>query len=817
MELSEVVESLRIEASLRLSDDQKSKMGQFFTPVSIAKFMASMVSHSKDSVHILDPGAGVGSLFSSVVASLCQHDVKQIKVTCFEIDSMLAEYLHETMQLCEALCEQFNVKFSSDIITEDFLEYSAQRANDNLFRAETPGFDCVIVNPPYFKINTNSQSRRLIRELGVETTNIYTGFLIAATHLLQPEGELIAITPRSYCNGTYFQPFREFFLNQMVFRQIHLFHSRDQAFSDNSVLQENIIIRAVKSTKAGSVEITSNAGPTDEMISIRTVPHENIVDPDDTDKIVHIATDEMAAQVTSAFSKFKFSLSDLGINVSTGKVVEFRAKKHLRSEPEPGTIPLIYPTHFDSGRIVWPKKNSKKPNALVDSQETIKLQIPNDCYILVKRFSAKEERRRITAALYDGKEFSHKTVAIDGHLNYIHQNGNGLEKDVAKGLLAFLNSTIIDLYFRQFSGHTQVNATDLRYMKFPAKEKIVHLGRSFEILPEQDELDELIHQILFEETKENPINAMKKIQDAILILKSLGLPKQQINERSALTLLSLLDVKPDDSWSDATDPLCGITQMMDYFAEHYGKQYKPNSRETVRRQTIHQFRDAGMILSNPDDLERAINSPKTVYQIEPKLLSLLRQYGSDSWMKSLQSYLALSETLKKKYAQEREMKRIPIKIPKGMAITLSPGGQNVLVQKIIEDFCPIYTPDAKLIYVGDTDEKYAYFDEKALLSLGVKLETHGQIPDVIVYYTMKKWLVLIEAVTSHGPVNPKRHGELSRMFSSSNAGLVYVTTFLDRKTMAKYLGDISWETEVWIAEAPTHMIHFNGERFLGPY
>jgi hypothetical protein len=175
------------------------------------------------------------------------------------------------------------------------------------------------------------------------------------------------------------------------------------------------------------------------------------------------------------------------------------------------------------------------------------------------------------------------------------------------------------------------------------------------------------------------------------------------------------------------------------------------------------------------------------------------------------------ETLKKLYARERDMRRIPVNLVNGREIRLSPGGQNALVKKIIDDFCPLFTPGGHVIYVGDTQTKWAYFDSDALLALGVKIDTHGKMPDVVVHHVKKNWLVLIEAVTSHGPVNPKRRHELKELFAGSKVGLVYVTAFLDRHTMMKYLDDISWETEVWIAESPTHLIHFNGERFLGPY
>lgn len=309
----------------------------------------------------------------------------------------------------------------------------------------------------------------------------------------------------------------------------------------------------------------------------------------------------------------------------------------------------------------------------------------------------------------------------------------------------------------------------------------------------------------------------QKIKESIEILKKLGFPKQQQNERSALTLLSLLNLKPEDKWENAQETLMGITPMMDFFAKYYNKHYAPNTRETVRRQTIHQFVQAGLVKPNPDKPLRPTNSPKAVYQIETSALKLLREFGKPKWTEQLQEYLNSVMTLKQLFARERDMNRIPLIVRGGKKIQLSPGGQNVLIKKIIEDFCTLFTPGGQVIYVGDTQKKWAFFDSEALANLGIKITEHGKIPDVVIHYTKKNWLVLIEAVTSHGPVDPKRRNELKELFADSLAGLVYVTAFLDRHTLLKYINDISWETEVWLAEAPTHLIHFNGERFLGPY
>jgi adenine-specific DNA-methyltransferase len=257
--------------------------------------------------------------------------------------------------------------------------------------------------------------------------------------------------------------------------------------------------------------------------------------------------------------------------------------------------------------------------------------------------------------------------------------------------------------------------------------------------------------------------------------------------------------------------------MMDYFRDRYGKTYAPNTRETVRRQTVHQFLEAGLIVINPDEPDRPTNSPTTVYQIEASALEFLRTYGGPEWERDRAVYLASRQTLRDKYAAERKMSRIPLILPDGTAFTLSGGGQNVLVSQIITEFCPRWTPRGRVLYVGDTDDKFVHIDADSLAQLGVIVEAHGKMPDVIVHDVARRWLLLIEAVTSHGPVDPKRRGELQNLFRSSTEPLVLVTAFLDRQAMTRYLPEIAWETEVWCASDPTHLIHFNGERYLGPY
>ncbi len=256
----------------------------------------------------------------------------------------------------------------------------------------------------------------------------------------------------------------------------------------------------------------------------------------------------------------------------------------------------------------------------------------------------------------------------------------------------------------------------------------------------------------------------RHIDSARKILVSLGLPRAQQNERSALCLLALLDLRPGRKWAEAQNPLIGITPIMDWIRDHYKKTYAPNTRETVRRQTMHQFVDAGIVLYNPDKRDRPVNSPAAVYQIEPSALALLRSFTTKAWQNKLMAYLAERQTLAARYARERKQNLIPVKIAPGAEINLSPGEHSELIRAIIEDFGARFVPGGMLIYAGDTGEKWGYFDAALLSKLGVSVDAHGKMPDVVLYYPERNWLLLVESVTSHGPVGAKRHAELARLF-----------------------------------------------------
>lgn len=315
---------------------------------------------------------------------------------------------------------------------------------------------------------------------------------------------------------------------------------------------------------------------------------------------------------------------------------------------------------------------------------------------------------------------------------------------------------------------------------------------------------------------------MKKIQqrisEALGVLQQLGLPKEQLNERTAICLLALLDLPPNKTWANATNPLVGIRAILDFSCEKLERNYAENTRESIRKYSVKQLVAAGVVLHNTDQPDRAVNSSANCYQIEPTALNLFKQVGLTTWQSTLSEFLKTHTALAEQFAQHREMHRITVTIKSGQEITLSAGKHSDLIRVIIEEFAAYFVPGGELVYVGDTEKKWGYFDENLLRLLGVQVGSHGKMPDVVLYDRNKNWLILIEAVASSGPVDSLRHAELSALFQSSTAGLVYVTAFPDRnELMRKFLSVVAWETEVWCASDPTHLIHFNGVRFLGPY
>ncbi len=316
----------------------------------------------------------------------------------------------------------------------------------------------------------------------------------------------------------------------------------------------------------------------------------------------------------------------------------------------------------------------------------------------------------------------------------------------------------------------------------------------------------------------------EKLEQAKELLTALGLPKAQCNDRSGWVLLALAHIRASDNWASATAPLLPTVNIMEFIRNEYSIDYKPNSRETIRRQTLHQFEQARIIDRNRDDPTRPTNSKDNNYSLNQTILDILALYPEGDWPVKVQEYKTSIPELTAQYERTLDLHKIPITLPNGDIIKLSPGKHNQLHADIVHEFCSRFIgARGHLLYIGDTASsrkeggKLMYLEVEYLESLGIPPLSHDKLPDIVVYDKEREWLFLIEAVTSHGPVSPKRWVELKQAFKDCKVGIIYVTAFQNRSEFRKNAADIAWETEVWIADNPDHMIHFNGDRFMGPH
>lgn len=460
--VSEALEHRRLRATRDLDRRHRSALGQFFTPAPVARFMASLLEFpAAQPIRLLDPGAGIGLLTAAAAqqaaAASPQH---RLAATCYELEVAFQADLRET------LAGLGNV--DATVEPRDFIEQTVRL----LCAGEKPNYTHAILNPPYKKISTGSLHRLLMRKLGVETSNLYACFLACATALCQAGAQIVAIVPRSFMNGPYFKPFRYWLLERAAITHLHLFDSRDRAFSEDKVLQENVILRLLVGGKQGDVDVSASYDPSLSDLRQRRCSFSELVSPDDTECFIHVP----AIHAPLGHGLPGLTLREIGLDVCTGPVVDFRLREHLRPQPESGTVPLLYASHFSGGQIEWPKAG-RKPNAIVRNADTEKWLMPRGCYVVLRRLSAKEEKRRVVAYLLDEAALPAACVGFENHLNVIHQNRGGLPPRVARGLVAYLNSQPVDDYFRTFSGHTQVNATDLRRLRYPSIEQLEAAGR----------------------------------------------------------------------------------------------------------------------------------------------------------------------------------------------------------------------------------------------------------------------------------------------------------------------------------------------------
>jgi adenine-specific DNA-methyltransferase len=472
--------------------DDRKKKGQFFTPPQVCQFMAGLLSLKRPTAYrLLDPGAGIGSL----TAALCDRFLRlrsprNLEVHLFENDPGLLPFLREMMERCsKVLCERGH-SMSYEIHAKDFILDTAATifGAPSLFcdPYELGEFDGVIMNPPYFKVSKTSSYAQIMEDVVHGQPNIYAFFLAAAARMLRPDGELVAITPRSFCNGLYFRGFRRWFFENMALDRIHLFESRTETFRD--VLQESLITACHRLGKASMhVTISTSRGINAHAGNVTTLPTTTVIDDSCGQANVRIPASVEDQAIAGMVESWPSRFQELRLRISTGPVVMFRATEFLLPRPDgKNSTRLLAAFNVKPFRTEWPVIRNEHPIAFKVCPGSRRLLLPTQNYVLVRRFSAKEERRRLTASCLLSSEVAEPFVAIENHLNYVYHADRELNLDEVYGLAALFNSALLDRYFRVISGNTQVNATEIRSMKFPDLPAVARIGRKVRELASLD-------------------------------------------------------------------------------------------------------------------------------------------------------------------------------------------------------------------------------------------------------------------------------------------------------------------------------------------
>lgn len=817
--------------------DSLKKHGQFLTPPSVARYMAQQLGHIQNGATLLEPACGSGTLICALIEQLiADRNPIEISVTAYETDKELAELSKQVLDLASQKAEKERIKLHWQVFHEDFILACLPEEQPSLFSSNESRrkvFDFILSNPPYFKLNMDDLRVKAVSGKLNGHTNIYTLFMALSAKLLLPHGKACFIVPRSFCSGVYFSEFRRNLLKGVKPFSVHLFQSRNEIFKSDEVLQENVIFAFEKPPnqehhyRAGLVDISVSTNETnlDDVIS-RQVSFSHFLRDHNGLLFFRLPTGILDEQILDAVDRWDGSLEKYGLQVSTGRVVPFRAKSLLREFPKTreGVVPLLWMQNIKPYQVEFPLERFDKPQAILANDPSLLLPCSN--YVLLRRFSAKEDRRRLISAPFISEYFDYEQIGFENHLNVISKKKGILSKHEAIGLSAILNSAIMDRYVRIVNGNTQVNAAEIRALPLPPLEIITELGQKIEGInnPTPEESDKIIFSTLwrtnllaeeFPMIQETRIT-MGKIEQTQEILESLGLPSAQQNEISALTLLALAQLSERSAWKSANNPMLRVHDILIEIKQRYGREYAENSRETIRRRVLHQFVQAGIAIQNADDPTRPTNSGLNNYMLSNLALDAIRSYGSPTWNKKHKAFLDQQGRLLDLYQKSREQNKIPLQVADGTTYKLSPGKHNELQSVIVSEFGPRFAPGAKLLYLGDTAKKILVVEKDLLAKLRVPASKHGKFTDIILYDEKKNWLFLIEAVTAHGPVSPKRHVEMEKLLRQCTAYRIYVTAFLDFSTFKKFSNEIAWETEVWIAEMPSHMIHFNGDKFLGP-
>lgn len=497
--------------SVFVTQNHKKSKGQFLTPPPIARFMGKLAQSDKSHISILDPGCGTAILSCAIIENLASSNpyLKSISLDAYEIDNEILQFTASVLEFLKDWLSKKNISFQYNLIQEDFILKNACVLNSEISLFNNPStlaYDFVISNPPYFKLNKEDKRAKAAGTITSGQPNIYALFMAVSSKMLAQNGQLIFITPRSYASGSYFKSFREFFFNNVSMNQIHLFDSRKDTFNRDNVLQETLIIKATKgnTSKTDSlVAVTSSRGMTDlSNPRIKTYPQNQILDLKSKEKILHVPINDEEEEIIELFRSWSGSLNKYNIQISTGPVVAFRATEYIREVYENGTVflaPLIWLHNVYKMRIDWPVHKPNKGQYIQICSGSQSLLLPNKNYILLRRFSAKDDKSRLIASPYFASLQDAEFVGVENKVNYIYRPKGELERNEVIGLAAILNSSLFDNYFRIFNGNVNVSATELREMPLPPLDLIKRIGdylimNNTDFL--QDQIDHLVSQTL---------------------------------------------------------------------------------------------------------------------------------------------------------------------------------------------------------------------------------------------------------------------------------------------------------------------------------
>ncbi|MDP4209599.1 MAG: Eco57I restriction-modification methylase domain-containing protein [Bacteroidota bacterium] len=493
--------------SVFVTQNHKKNKGQFLTPSAIARFMGSLAKSDKSHISILDPGCGTAILSCAIVESLVgsNSNLKSISLDSYEIDNDILPFTTSVLDFLKDWLNSKDISFQYNLIKDDFILKNASvlKSEKLLFNnPATKEYDFVISNPPYFKLNKEDNRAKAAESITSGQPNIYALFMAVSSKMLSLNGQLIFITPRSYASGSYFKSFREFFFNNVAINQIHLFDSRKDTFNRDNVLQETLIIKATKGINSitdSLVAITSTKGINDLATPrIKTYPQNQILNLKSKEKILHIPVNDEEEEIVDLFRSWNGSLNKYNIQISTGPVVAFRATEYLREVYENGTVflaPLIWLHNVYKMRIDWPIHKPNKAQYIQICSGSMSLLLANKNYILLRRFSAKDDKSRLIASPYFAKLQDAEFIGVENKVNYIYRPKGELERNEVIGLAAVLNSKLFDNYFRIFNGNVNVSATELREMPLPPLELIKQIGDQL-ILNNTDFSQELIDDLV---------------------------------------------------------------------------------------------------------------------------------------------------------------------------------------------------------------------------------------------------------------------------------------------------------------------------------